>query len=209
MTPRLIVAAATVLLLAGCTAAPAAMPVPSPTPTAVAAAPVAAALPDIPVVSGRIPVARPPQPPVSVEVPAAGIAVPVSAVGLRPDGLMDIPENVAIAGWYSYGPDPLTKTGTTVIAAHVDSLEYGLGPFAGLKNLPAGSEIIVTVANGTKARYQVESITNYPKAQLPVSEVFDREGSRRLALITCGGTFDYTNLTYSDNVVVIAKPVTP
>ncbi|MFM9877491.1 MAG: class F sortase [Rhodoglobus sp.] len=202
MTIRYIIAAATVLLLVGCTATPVVQPIPERTK-----AEVSTSVPEIPRSSALLSTPRPAMPPVAVDIPAAGIAVPVSPMGIRDDGLMDIPENVAIAGWYSYGSDPFSETGTTVIAAHVDSLEYGLGPFAKLKSLDAGSEIIVAVADGSSMTYRVESITNYPKAALPVADLFDRAGDRRLALITCGGQFDYSTRTYSDNVVVIARPV--
>ena len=199
---RLICAAAAVLLLAGCTTTSAVQPAPQPTSTAPSVA-----VPDIPRSSALLQAPRQAQPPVTVDIPDAGISVPVVPVGVRPDGLMDIPANVDVAGWYSYGSDPFSDTGTTVIAAHVDSLEYGLGPFADLRNLGSGAQIIVTVAGGSSVTYQVESITSIPKAQLPVNDIFDRAGAQRLALITCGGQFDYDTLTYSDNVVVIAVPV--
>jgi hypothetical protein len=46
------------------------------------------------------------------------------------------------------------------------------------------------------------------KEQLPLADVFDRSGAPRLVLITCGGQFDYTASSYSDNIVVVATPVT-
>ena len=201
---RLALAAAMVLLLAGCSTAPAEQPAPStPSPSE---APVAV-VPDIPVADGRLSAVRAPSPPVDVQVPAVEIGMPVVPVGVLPDGLMELPDQVSTAGWYRYGSDPLTGSGTTVISAHVDSAKYGLGPFARLKELTAGTEIVVTVEGGQQVRYAVESVTSFPKAQLPLAEVFDRAGEPRLALITCGGQFDRSAFRYSDNVVVIAVPV--
>ena len=148
-------------------------------------------------------------PPVRVQVPDAGIDVSVTPVGVKPDGQMELPENVDVAGWYRYGPDPDSLVGTTVIAAHVDSLEYGLGQFAKLKGLPAGTRVIVTTADGKAHNYLIDSVQNVLKAQLPVDQIFDREGPPRLTLITCGGQFDYNSLTYSDNVIVMATPEQP
>lgn len=38
--------------------------------------------------------------------------------------------------------------------------------------------------------------------------LFTRTGPPRLAVISCGGTFDRAKRSYRDNVVVIAEPVT-
>ncbi len=202
MTRRLTLAAVAVLLLAGCSAAPAAQPTPAPETNTTELTGE-----QVPIESGELVEPREAVPPVSVEVPAAGIAVSVTPVGVQPDGLMELPADVAVAGWYRYGSDPLSPTGTTVIAAHVDSIEYGLGPFAGLKGLGAGTEIVVKMSDGSTKRYAIESVTNILKGELPVDEVFDREGDPRLMLITCGGQFNYDTGSYSDNIVVTALPV--
>ncbi len=205
MSHRLIVlGAAVVLLLAGCAAVPTAQPTRSFSSAPVSSGPV----PDVPLVSGKLSAPRPVVPPVSVEVPSAGIVVSVTPVGVEPDGLMELPADVKIAGWYRYGADPMSKTGTTVIAAHVDSIEYGLGPFAGLKGLAAGTEVVVTLSSGKQVRYSIESVTSVVKEELPLSQVFDRAGDPRLVLITCGGQFNYSSGSYSDNILVIAVPVT-
>ena len=204
MTTRLALAAALVLLLAGCSTAPVAQPAPSTPPPSEAPAVV---VPEVPIADGRLSAVRVPRPPVEVRVPSVEIGMPVVPVGVLPDGLMELPEQVSTAGWYRYGSDPLTGSGTTVISAHVDSAKYGLGPFARLKELTAGTEIVVTVEGGQQVRYAVESVTSFPKAQLPLAELFDRAGAPRLALITCGGQFDRSAFRYSDNVVVIAVPV--
>ncbi len=188
------------LLLVGCTAAP---PETQPSPAVTAA-------PRESVVEARsaelVPVEPIPQP-TSVEIPAAGIAMSVQPVGIQPDGLMELPVEVAVAGWYRFGPAPASETGTTVFASHVDSLEYGIGPFAQLKTLPAGTEVVVTDAAGELHRYAIVSIVSVQKQQLPVGDLFDRSGPRRLVLITCGGQFDTETLTYSDNIVAIAEPL--
>ena len=204
MKTRLTLAAITVLLLAGCSAPPSAeQPAPEPTrPPSTSAN-----LPDIPVVSAKLQPARTAVPPTSVEVPGTGIRVSVTPVGVQPDGLMELPADVKVAGWYRFGADPLSETGTTVIAAHVDSIEYGLGPFAGLKGLAAGTEIVVTMTSGEQVRYAIQSVTSVLKEQLPLADVFDRDGDPRLVLITCGGQFNYATGSYSDNIVVTAIPV--
>lgn len=202
MMRRLTLAVGVTVLLAGCSTAPVGQPAPTPEPT-VSSAPV----PDIPIASGELRPPREARPPVTVDVPAAGVRVPVIPVGLEPDGYMELPDDVSVAGWYRFGPDPLSDAGTTVISAHVDSARYGLGPFSKLVGLPTGTEVTVTVDTGAQVRYVIESVTSIPKREVPLAEIFEREGAPRLVLITCGGAFDREAFRYSDNVIVIATPV--
>ena len=207
MIARILVAVVMLLLLAGCSSAPAPQLAPSPAATrtpAPTAAPTAAV--DVPVQSSTLTAPIPVIAPVRIQVPAVEIDIPVGPVGVEDDGLMEIPVDIRTAGWYQYGPAPGSVNGSTVITAHVDSFEQGLGPFAYLKQLSVGADIIVTTADGADFVYIVESVQNVEKTQLPLGQVFDRVGAPRLVLITCGGQFDDNVLNYSDNIVVIANP---
>lgn len=189
------------LALAGCTPEVVSVqPRPIPTPSATADAPA------IGTHSAALAPVREAVPPVRVQVEGVGIDISVVPVGVQPDGYMELPPDVAIAGWYRFGSDPGSESGTTVISAHVDSLEYGLGPFSQLKTLGVGAPITVTSSDGTTTTYAVESVQSILKNQLPLDQVFDREGAPRLVLITCGGQFNSEQLNYSDNVVVVAVP---
>ena len=143
-----------------------------------------------------------------VQIPAAGIDVEVIPVGIEPGGFMELPPNPAIAGWYRFGPDPWSADGNTVIAAHIDAPDYPIGPFANLRDLPADAEVTVTGADGSTASYGVVTLTYYPKEELPTQELFARQGTKALVLITCGGAFDSSTGHYEDNVVVVAAPRT-
>jgi sortase (surface protein transpeptidase) len=201
MRARFGIATVLLLLLAGCTPVtdgPAAQQPPvSPAP--------APAVPAVPIQSTQLRPVIAASPPTRVQVPSVGIDVRVVGVGVQPDGLMELPRDPKIAGWYRFGPDPSDPTGSTVISAHVDSLQFGLGPFSRLRDLPAGAEIIVTTADGTQHRYITEAVARSLKDELPVAELFERSGPPRLVLITCGGQFDTATRTYSDNVIVTAQ----
>ena len=151
----------------------------------------------------------PPQPdaapPTTLVIPSLDVEMPVSAVGVQNDGSMEIPQKPSQAGWYRYGAAPADTAGTTVLAAHVDSRVYGIGPLARLREADEGETVTVTDADGTRHRYQIESVTYIPRAELPVGDLFDRAGEPKLAIITCGGSFDEQSRTYSDNVVLIAR----
>ena len=125
-------------------------------------------------------------------------------VGLDEQGRMGLFDDPSIAAWYQWGPAPASPAGSTVIAAHVDSLEYDLLPFARLKDARASTQIFVTDAAGTRHPYVVQSLQVIEKADVDWVAAFDRAGPPRLTLVTCGGEFDYENRRYLSNLVLTA-----
>ena len=139
-----------------------------------------------------------------IEIPDLGIDVAVQPVGLDEQGRMGLFDDPSIAAWYQWGPAPASPAGSTVIAAHVDSLEYDLLPFARLKDARASTQIFVTDAAGTRHPYVVQSLQVIEKADVDWVAAFDRAGPPRLTLVTCGGEFDYENRRYLSNLVLTA-----
>ena len=205
MLKQIAVSVTAVLLLAGCSS-PQEPPAPTPVSTQQGGTRTG---PEIGSQSAALDAVRQPVPPTRVQFDSLGIDVTVQPVGVEPDGFMEIPPRVDVAGWYRFGSDPGSEAGTTVIAAHVDSPTYGIGPFSQLKIASVGAVITVTSVDGTTHDFVVESVERVGKTQLPLDQIFDRDGAPRLALITCGGQFDYGTGHYVDNIVVIAVPSTP
>ena len=182
-------------------------PVPSP-PAAPPDEPTAAALPEVPVRSADLGPVVHPTAPVSLSIPALAIEVPIDPVGVQADGQMEIPPLAERAGWYRFGAAPGDPTGTSVVAAHVDSVaSAGLGPFAQLTDLTGGELVEVRLEDGTVRQYTVNAVTESAKTDVIWQDVFTRDGSPRLALITCGGAFDGEARRYLDNIIVTAVPV--
>lgn len=208
----LVAASAAAGLLAGCAASPqgiggAATSDPPREASRPAAAAPPVAVPDIPRQSTALedqPVAPPA--PTRLEVPALGIDVVVQAAGLDGQGRMGLFDDPAIAAWYRFGPAPASAAGSTVIAAHVDSLAYDVLPFARLRDAAPGTEVVVTDAAGTRHAYAVQSLQVIEKADVDWDAAFDRSGAPRLTLVTCGGEFDYEQRRYLSNLVVTATP---
>ncbi|TCK60158.1 class F sortase [Curtobacterium sp. PhB136] len=144
--------------------------------------------------------------PVRITVDRVGIDQPVRPEGVDATGAMALPPDPAVAGWYRYGAGPASGTGSTVIAAHVDAVGYGIGPFAHLVDVPAGTPITLTDAAGTTTHYAVTTVSLLRKTGVPWPSIFDRDGTRRLVLVTCGGDFDTTTHHYLSNLVVTATP---
>ncbi|MCS5732126.1 class F sortase [Herbiconiux daphne] len=180
-------------------------PTGSPTPEPTSTAPAASGL-DVPRTNADL-AAQPPQTviePVRVEVPSLGIDVAVTAEALADDGTLALPADPDVAAWYRYGPSPWSAAGATVIAAHVDSLEYGLGQFAQLASAPAGTLVVVTGDDASVAQFTTATVEVLQKTAVPWATVFDRTGAPRLTLVTCGGEFDYSTGHYLSNVIVTA-----
>jgi sortase (surface protein transpeptidase) len=137
------------------------------------------------------------------------VALPVQPVGVGESGAMALPARPDVAGWYRFGPAPGAPRGTAVLAGHVDSRRYGLGPLVALQRLRAGAEVRVRLDTGRTLRYEVTRVETVPKTRLDLRAVFRRDGAPRLVLITCGGTFDRAAGRYESNVVVTAVPADP
>jgi len=196
------------LALTACGSSPGAAPsAPAPSATATATARPTPAV-EVPIAAATPSPTRRPVPPVRVVAASIDVDMPVVPVGVEAGGFMELPVDPAIGGWYRFGSDPVALDGNVVISAHIDAPQYPIGPLSRLRDLPAGEVVEVTDAAGDVRRYQVQSVTYYPKADLPVDELFARSGTRNLVLITCGGQFDSRTGRYADNVVAIATPIT-
>ena len=140
-------------------------------------------------------------------MPSLGIDMEVVGVGVDDRNYMEIPFSIFTAGWYRHGPGPDSEEGATVIAAHVDMPNQGVGPFAALRDAEVRAEISVVDEDGVTHHYRVSTVERIPKAEVPLDQVFTRVGDPTLVLVTCGGEFDFTAQSYTDNYIVTAEKV--
>lgn len=143
--------------------------------------------------------------PSRLRAPGLGLDVPLDAVGVAPDGQMEVPEDADVAGWYRYGPRPGDEAGSVVVAGHVDDAS-GPGAFLALTRAQEGEEIIIELDDGTELTYTVTARQTTDKKELPVDDLFDRDGAPRLQLITCTGDWSASTGRYTDNLVLTATP---
>jgi sortase (surface protein transpeptidase) len=145
--------------------------------------------------------------PSRIALPSIGVDAPIIGVGVDPDGLMTVPEDVTTVGWYRFGAAPGTNAGTVVLAGHVDDSEQGRGVFFDLRAVEVGDTITTTDESGTATEWRVTGRRSYDKASLPVDVLYRRTGPPSLVLITCGGDFDRSARSYKSNIVVEAEPL--
>ncbi|WP_176491666.1 class F sortase [Curtobacterium sp. 'Ferrero'] len=205
----LAVATAAVAVLTGCSpAVPLPGGHPSLAPSSTPTPPPAAFSTAVPQQSATVPPVTPAAAaPARITVDWAGVTAPVRPEGVDAQGAMALPPDPAVAGWYRYGAAPASEEGTVVIAAHVDAVGYGIGPFAHLRDVPEGRTITVVDTAGAETRWRIASVDLLPKQGLPWSDVFRTDGDRRLVLVTCGGAFDERTRHYESNLVITATPV--
>jgi hypothetical protein len=179
---------------------PGATPSASEAPTT-AASPPASASPATPARrSGRVA-----EVPEQIRLPS-GTTVEVLAVGTRPDGVLDVPDDIRKAGWWRGGSRLADPFGPTVIAAHIDSQTQGLGPYVELLRVRRGDEIVVRSAHLVE-RFRVSSLRLVPRSSLAgVTDLFSPQGPRRLVMVTCAGPFDESRGGYQNLAIVTARP---
>jgi len=143
-------------------------------------------------------------PPVRLRVPAVWVGTPPRRLGRARDGTVEVPTNVAVAGWFADGPRP-GQAGPAVLLGHVDSAS-GPGVFLRLPELAPGADVRVDRAVGGSIDFRVTAVQRVPKARFPTERVYGPTLEPSLRLVTCAGSFDRARRSYRDNVIVYAEP---
>ncbi len=198
--------------LGGCGASAGAVPTPPSSPSSPAAAgsssPATEPVQDrtvVPSQARRVGSVQP-EPPEAVRLPGTDL-LPVSAVGTRDDGLLDVPADVDRLGWWEGGAKVGDPFGSVLLAGHVDSATEGLGPSAVLLTVSRGEELEVRTASRTRT-YRVRSRRLVPLEDLAsYPGVLSASGPARLTLVTCAPPFLPDAGGYQNLAVVTARPV--
>jgi sortase (surface protein transpeptidase) len=144
--------------------------------------------------------------PVTLRIPAIGVTVSLSTLGVNPDGTVQVPTDYQQPGWFRLGPTP-GQVGSAVILGHVDN-HQGPAVFFQIRSLVPGDQVDVTLTDGVTAHFAVTSVAMYSKPDFPSQQVYGSHGSSALQLVTCGGAFDPQTGSYLSNIVVYTSLVT-
>jgi sortase (surface protein transpeptidase) len=165
--------------------------------------------------SGPVPAPRsgPPAPEYQTGLPASSIRIPTLGVtatigpAAEDDGVLIPPRVPTEVGLWAGSADLGGASGEVTLAGHVNWA--GMPPFAfgRLADLQAGDLVYTADAHGAQTAWRVTAVTARSKAAgVDPAGFAGPTGSRRLALITCGGPFDSTSYSYDDNVYAFAVP---
>lgn len=151
--------------------------------------------------------------PIAVRIPSIGAESSLVATGFNPDGTAEVPpvDQPGQASWLEPGVEP-GDLGPAVILGHRSGRPAGSavsvpGVFAQLPELVPGDQIEVDRSDGTTAVFRVESVESFPKNDFPTKRVWGDQDMPKLHLVTCGGDFDQSERSYSDNVVAFSALV--
>ena len=137
-----------------------------------------------------------------------GRLVPVRPVSTTRDGTLDVPEDIADAGWWRGGSRIGDPFGSILVAAHIDSVTQGLGPFADLLSVRPGQQVRVTTSR-LRQDFTIRSRTLVPQGSLARQRwLFAATGTPRLTLVTCAPPYDKSKGGYQNLAVVTAVPAT-
>jgi sortase (surface protein transpeptidase) len=133
----------------------------------------------------------------------------VVAVASTTDGVLDVPADINAAGWWRGGSRIGDPFGSTLLAAHVDSLTQGLGPYVELLSVQSGDRIVVRTAK-LRQVFRVRSLRVVDRESLiEATWIYSPRGARRLTLVTCAGPYVRSAGGYQNLAVVTALPTSP
>ena len=116
--------------------------------------------------------------------------------------------------WYPRFGQPGFTGHNTILAAHIDYVGFGKGPFGYLTSASAGDALHVTMDNGSTLTYTVRSVSVVKLAALNMDDVVFPNlpaETERITLISCGGTFvPYPGGggEYDSRVILVAERTT-
>ncbi|MFF4619355.1 class F sortase [Nonomuraea jabiensis] len=142
--------------------------------------------------------------PTRIKIPKIKVNAPIGAVTVDSKGKLGTPPLTKPnqTGWYKGSPVP-GELGPSVINGHV-STRKGPAVFDRLRELAKGDQIYVYRSDGKVTRFTVSGIEQASKSTFPTSRVYGNTSNAQLRLVTCGGVFNKTAHSYTDNIVVYA-----
>jgi sortase (surface protein transpeptidase) len=149
---------------------------------------------------------RTPDPaPVKLLIPSLKISAAVEALGVTQDYSLQAPAGISDVGWYRLGTSP-GSAGDAIISGHRGYPAGIPAVFNNINRLQPGDEVDVELADGSMVRFAVTRMFSTPYRTLPPG-FFATDGAPLLTLVTCTGDFRNKDQTYSDRLVVEARPV--
>jgi sortase (surface protein transpeptidase) len=145
--------------------------------------------------------------PVKLLIPSLKISAAVEALGVTQDYSLQAPAGISDVGWYRLGTSP-GSAGDAIISGHRGYPAGIPAVFNNINRLQPGDEVDIELADGSLVRFAVTRMFSTPYRTLPPG-FFATDGVPRLTLVTCSGDFRNKDQTYSDRLVVEARPVAP
>lgn len=142
--------------------------------------------------------------PIRLKIPKINVDAGIEYVGLTPQGTMDVPKGPTDAAWFDLGPRP-GENGSAVIAGHEGWKDGIRAVFDDLYKLRIGDKVYVEDEREETTTFVVRGIQAYDQNG-DGSDVFSsNDGKAHLNLITCEGTWNAAEKSYSNRLVVFTE----
>jgi len=141
--------------------------------------------------------------PVRLEITEIGVDSAVIPVGVTRDGAMDAPKGPDEVAWYNLGPRP-GEIGSAVMAGHYGWQNNIPAVFDNLDKIHEGEKIYTQDENGAIITFVVREIRIYGMNDDASDVFFSNDSKAHLNLITCTGSWDDVEKTFSERLIVFA-----
>ncbi|MGC9599377.1 MAG: class F sortase [Minisyncoccia bacterium] len=143
--------------------------------------------------------------PVRLIIPKLNIDAGFQYTGLKSDGTMEVPSNIYDVGWFTGSARP-GERGVAIITGHIAQIRKGvvtkLGVFNDLNELSAGDKLYVLNDKGESATFTVRESRSYDPSADAIDVFTSTDGGAHLNLITCEGSWNQAQLSYTQRLVV-------
>lgn len=148
--------------------------------------------------------------PVRLVIPKLGVDAGFQYDGLTASGTMETPNNVFDVGWYTGSALPGEK-GVAIVIGHVAQVRKSVvtikGVFGDLGALVAGDTFYVVNGRGATSTFMVRESRSYDPAADTADVFTSSDGGAHLNFVTCEGTWNQSQLEYTQRLVVFADAV--
>lgn len=138
--------------------------------------------------------------PIRLKIPSINVDATIEQVGLTPKGAMDVPKDRNNVAWFDPGTHPGQK-GSAVMAGHLDWTDGQKAVFENLDTLKKGDLVVVETDNGKSVSFKVRESHIYDR-EVDTTDIFSSSDGSHLNLITCVGTWDKSQKSYTKRLVV-------
>jgi LPXTG-site transpeptidase (sortase) family protein len=144
--------------------------------------------------------------PVRLTIPKLGVDAAINPLGLTAQGDMAAPADPDSAGWLASGTRP-GRVGSAVINGHFGWKNDLPAIFDNLHTLQAGDTFTVEDEKHAVFSFVVRELRTYTPDQDATAVFQTADGKAHLNLITCQGTWNNAQKSYSERLVVFADQV--
>jgi len=139
--------------------------------------------------------------PTRLIIPAIKVNASVEYLGVTAGGEMDVPKGPDDVAWFDLGPRP-GEVGSAVIAGHEGWKNNIPAVFDNLFKLKIGDKISVIDDTGTTTIFIVTEVGTYDQSGDATNVFSSNDGKAHLNLITCEGTWNAAEKSYSNRLVI-------